>query len=161
MFPLITKLYKRKNIFIVIMFFISMISANGQSPFFIKKAESKKNAIEITLCNNQDSIVYIPKFSLRITAKEKCGIDYWKLTGDTLSMIFNSTASDCLQGDIVANKNIDSDIIEIKYRDIALKPNECCKQIFVLDIQIKPGYIKLVYDNYETIYKFNNSQQRL
>lgn len=143
------KALNAKTIFISIFFMLSVIVVKAQSSFIIKKVVNKKNSVEITLCNNADSIINIPKFSLRITAKEKCNEDFWRVHDDTLYLTFASTAPDCLQGNIVAN--------EIKYRDIALKPEGCCKQTLVLDRKIKFKYLKLSYDSYTTV--FLNTQK--
>lgn len=134
-----------KTIFISSFFMLTAIVTKAQPSFVIKKVVCSRNAVEITLCNSADSIVNIPKFFLRITAKEKCKVDYWNFQEDTLYLTFTSTAPDCLQGNIVAN--------EIKYRDIALKPGECCKQTLVLDKKIKFKYLKFSYDSYATIYE--------
>ena len=133
-----------KIIFISSFFILFGLCTKAQPSFIIKKVVSNRNAVEITLCNNIDSTVNIPKFSLRIIAKEKCKVDYWNLKKDTLYLTFSSTAPNCLQGNIEANK--------IKYRDIALKPGECCKQTLVLDSKIKFKYIVLNYDNYVISY---------
>ena len=138
-----TKVLKVKTIFISSFFCAICISGKGQSSFTIKKALKNKNSIEVTLCNSTDSSINIPKFSLRITAMEKCKVDFWNVQKDTLYLTFASTATDCLQGNIVAN--------EIKYRDIALKPGACCKQVLVFDREIKFKYLKLFYDSHISI----------
>lgn len=145
------KVLNVKIIFISSFFILSVIVVKAQSSFIIKKVVNNKNSVEVTFCNSTDSIINIPKFSLRITAKEKCNVDFWNVQEDTLYLTFASTAPDCLQGNIVANK--------IKYRDIALKPGVCCKQTLVLDRKIKFKYLKLSYDCYTTIFKITTKPQ--
>ena len=146
-----TKVLDVKTIFISSFFVLFAIVAKTQSSFTIKEAIKNKNSIEVTLCNDTDSLINIPKFSLRITAHEKCKENFWNVQKDTLYLTFASTAPDCLQGNIVAN--------EIKYRDIALKPGACCKQVLVFDKGIKFKHLKLSYDSYTSIILNATKQQ--
>lgn len=133
-----TKALSVKTIFISILFILSSIVAKAQSSFTIKNVICNENAIEILICNATDSIVKIPKFSLRITAFERCNIKFWNIQEDTLFLTFSSTIPSCLQGDFFAS--------EMKYRDVALKPGKCCKQTLVLDRKIMFKYLIFSYD---------------
>jgi hypothetical protein len=99
----------------------------------------------MTICNRKSINVFIPNFSLRIVAKEKCNLDYWKIQFDTLYVTFTSKAPSCLQGNIISKV--------ISYRDIDLKPGDCCKQILVLEKEIKFRYLIFTYDDYSICYK--------
>ena len=134
-----------KIIFINIYFILTIGTIHAQSTFVLKKVKCNKNTVEITICNSNSNNVFIPKFSLRIIAKEKCNLDYWKIQFDTLYVTFTSQAPSCLQGNIIPKS--------IFYRDINLKPGDCCKQILVLEKEVKFRYLIFTYDDYLICYK--------
>lgn len=146
------KVQNEKFIMINILFLLLPVILSAQS-FKITEVISKKNAVEITLLNKDDSSIYVPKFSLRRTAKEKCNIEYWSYRNDTLYLTFTRTAPDCLKGSIVAQNKSDSFLNELKYVDKLLKPDECYKQTLVLEKQIDFKYIQLTYDAFTTFFE--------
>ena len=122
-------------------FFFYTVKTSGQS-FEISSAKRKGSILKVKIRNTTDSVIRVPVFHLRETAKEKCGINYFSYKGDTLLLVFDVNAPECLRGSAGKLRD-ENEIFSIRYADKLLQPGKSYRQILKTDGYFK--FINLVY----------------
>ena len=133
-------------------FFFYTVKTSGQS-FEISSAKRKGSILKAKIRNTTDSVIRVPVFHLRETAKEKCGINYSSYKGDTLLLVFDVNAPECLRGSAGKLRD-ENEILSIRYADKLLQPGRCYRQI--LKVERYFNFINLVYANESVFFGMKN-----